>query len=410
MHKFLFVGGELSSGNRGVDAITLGAMYCLQEFYPDAEFTIVGFTSPTSTTTTYQIDLGHNQIDVVEAKTSFRKGVLMSLCTRMMHRSIRNAVLEYFGKADAVVDISGGDGFSDTYGTKVLLRHSLGKLIALHLGKPLIIFPQTMGPFRTRVSRLLARYLLRRADLVCVREQISKEIVQEMLGRSGNVVCLADMAFLMQAADISTAPHLSVELPSTTKFIGFNVSGLLWNRAQKISGSDNAALDYQKMCVGMVRRLVQETGRLVVLIPHVFSENSAIGDLGACRRVQEQLSDLGDKVLLLHRDYSAPEIKAIIARCEFFVGARMHACIAALSTGTPVVPIAYSHKFAGILQQFGIVEWLIDPKHLSPEQAIELVLSGYEHREEIKERIITKLPLVKSEAMRAGQLLKDIMG
>ena len=107
---------------------------------------------------------------------------------------------------------------------------------------------------------------------------------------------------------------------------------------------------------------------------------------------------------------SPSEIKAIIAQCEFFFFFFMHASIAALSTGTPVVPISYSHKYAGILQRFGIQDWLVNPSILSQEQAIDLVLSGYEHREEIKEQIITTLPLIKSDAMQAGQLLKDIVG
>lgn len=33
---------------------------------------------------------------------------------------------------------------------------------------------------------------------------------------------------------------------------------------------------------------------------------------------------------------------------DFFTGARMHACIAALSSGVPVYPIAYSRKFTGL--------------------------------------------------------------
>lgn len=409
MTKFLFVGGELSSGNRGVDAITLGSMYCLREFYPDAQFAIVGFTSPISAVSVQQIYLGDRQIDIDEARTSFRRGAQMVLCTRLVRSPIRDVTLKYFWWADAIVDISAGDGFGDTYGAKVFLRHSLGKFIALHLGKPLVIFPQTMGPFRTRTSRLLARYLLGRANLVCVREQISEKIVQGVLGSSGNVVCLADMAFLMKEADVSAKPYLLDELPDAGKPVGVNVSGLLWHRGREMYSERNTTLDYREMILGVVRRLVQEMGKPVVLVPHVFSETYA-GDLIACREAYDHLRDLESRVFLLRQNYSAPEIKALIAQCEFFVGTRMHSCIAALSTGTPVVPISYSHKYAGILQRFEIQDWLVDPQVLSQEQAVDLVLSGYERREEIRERILTKLPLVKSDAMRAGRLLKDVIG
>lgn len=410
MTKFLFVEGDLSSGNRGIDAITLGSMYCLREYYPEAQFAIIGFTSPISIISTHHLYLDNIRNDVNEARTSFHKGVQMALRTRLSWGTTYDVALNYFEWADVIIDLSAGDGFGDTYGVKVLLRHSLGKFIALHLGKPLAIFPQTMGPFKGRISRLLSRYLLRRADLVCVREQISEEIVQGVIGSSGNVVCLADMAFLMKEADISAVPSLLSEFSRASKPIGVNISGLLWHRGLDKYSENNAMFDYREMIIGMIQRLVQETDRSVVLIPHVFSENSGTDDLVACREAQELLRDFEGKVLLINQNYSSPEIKAIIAQCEFFIGARMHACIAALSTGTPVVPISYSHKFAGILQRFGTQDWLVDPNILSQEQAIDLVLLGYEHREDIRKQIITKLPLIKSDAMQAGQLLKDIIG
>ena len=155
-------------------------------------------------------------------------------------------------------------------------------------------------------------------------------------------------------------------------------------------------------------RSMQQDSQVVLLDVQFLANLSALPSVHLSQ--QEHLRDLEDNVLLLGRDYSAPEIKAIIAQCEFFVGSRMHSCIAALSTGVPRIPVSYSHKYAGILKHFGLQDWLVDPKTLSQEQAIDLVLSGYEHREEIRELIIAKLPLIKSEAMRAGQLLKDAIG
>jgi polysaccharide pyruvyl transferase WcaK-like protein len=38
---------------------------------------------------------------------------------------------------------------------------------------------------------------------------------------------------------------------------------------------------------------------------------------------------------------------------DFFMGARMHACIAALSSGVAVAPMAYSRKFAGLFGSIG---------------------------------------------------------
>jgi polysaccharide pyruvyl transferase WcaK-like protein len=47
------------------------------------------------------------------------------------------------------------------------------------------------------------------------------------------------------------------------------------------------------------------------------------------------------------------EAKTYIAGLDFFMGARMHACIAAFSSGVPVIPMAYSRKFAGLFGSLG---------------------------------------------------------
>ena len=46
--------------------------------------------------------------------------------------------------------------------------------------------------------------------------------------------------------------------------------------------------------------------------------------------------------------------KAVIGQCDFFIGSRMHACIAALSQGVPCVGVAYSMKFAGVFDTVGM--------------------------------------------------------
>lgn len=407
MTKFLLLGGSLRSGNRGIHAITLGTMHCLQELYGQPEFAIVSFSSPSSVISVQQVDLRGRVWKVTEATTSAHIGALAGLRTAVVRSQMRDSVLSHFWRADIVVDLSFGDGFGETYGLKTLFCHSIGKFLALRLNRPLVVFPQTMGPFRLPAVRAMARYLLRQADLICVREKISEQIARDLLGSGHEVACLADMAFLMEKRSI--VPSIPIK-PSGARPIGINISGFLWHRGHEMYNSGRLLFDYPRMMVDLVRSLVQETGRQVLLVPHVFSDIPGLGDLAACQTVKEALSDLGSDVIILDREYSAPELKAVIGGCEFFVGARMHACIAALSTETPVVPISYSHKFAGLLDRFGIREWLIDPKVLGQEQAIDLVLAGYAHREAIRGRIAIELPAVRADAMQAGRLLQARVG
>jgi colanic acid/amylovoran biosynthesis protein len=68
---------------------------------------------------------------------------------------------------------------------------------------------------------------------------------------------------------------------------------------------------------------------------------------------------------------------------DFFCGSRMHACIAAFSSGVPVVPIAYSRKFAGLFGSLGYTI-ITDCRTQTETQVLEAVVEAFQRRNELK--------------------------
>lgn len=64
--------------------------------------------------------------------------------------------LAELAQCDLVLDIGEGDSFTDIYGLRRFRYHIASKLVALHSGKPLILSPQTIGPFKHWYTRGLA--------------------------------------------------------------------------------------------------------------------------------------------------------------------------------------------------------------------------------------------------------------
>lgn len=82
----------------------------------------------------------------------------------------------------------------------------------------------------------------------------------------------------------------------------------------------------------------------MLLTPHVFGTHGE-SDSVVCERLLEELNGkYKDSLGLVRGSYNQSEIKQVIGMCDFFLGARMRACIAAASRNVPVVPIAYSGK------------------------------------------------------------------
>mgnify|MGYP001402473369 CR=1 FL=1 len=59
--------------------------------------------------------------------------------------------------AHAVLDISGGDSFTDLYGPWRFRAILAPKQIAIRARKPLIMLPQTIGPFESKAAVAAAR-------------------------------------------------------------------------------------------------------------------------------------------------------------------------------------------------------------------------------------------------------------
>ena len=245
-------------------------------------------------------------------------------------------------RQDAVIDIGGGDSFADIYGPKRLRLMLALKALAHLAGKPFVFAPQTVGPFTKPTSRIAARIHLNRCALVAVRDEPSRIHMGE-LGIKAAPILASDVALRMPSGpkpDLGQGPH-----------VGLNVSGLLMGGGYTGKNEFGLGLDYPALIDDLIRWF-QAQGATVHLIPHVIVPDGPMAgedDLRACAA----LADRHRETVLAPSFASPPEAKGYISAMDFFLGARMHACIAAFSTGVPVVPMAYSRKFAGLFGLLG---------------------------------------------------------
>jgi polysaccharide pyruvyl transferase WcaK-like protein len=82
-------------------------------------------------------------------------------------------------------------------------------------------------------------------------------------------------------------------------------------------------------------------------------------------------------------DFPDPsEVKSYISGLDFLIAGRMHACIAAFSSGTPVVPVAYSRKFTGLFGMLGY-QWLVPVRGVDEEGAHAFLMDSLARRAEL---------------------------
>ena len=131
-----------------------------------------------------------------------------------------------------------------------------------------------------------------------------------------------------------------------------NVSGLAYsNTFHGLEGQFDA---YPELIDRIINHF-RNKGCTIYLIPHSYGYNqpTADDDMIACRQAYDRLTDKNN-VMLVDKDMTAPQVKYLISKMTFFMGARMHANFAAIYTGVPVFGTAYSYKFEGAFNANGL--------------------------------------------------------
>ena len=276
--------------------------------------------------------------------------------------------LKEIEKCDYAIDITQGDSFTDIYGIKRFFAFSFDKLMVQHKKVPLILGPQTYGPFQKGISKKIARRIINHSHCVFSRDNYSIEYLEKQLKIKKSMIQVTDLAFGLPY-------HDTVRFQG--KNVGLNVSGLLWpQKTESTVTAFSLACDYKQFIFDTVSYLENE-GYCIHLISHVGA------DMSACEQVHKEYPNT-----ILVPEFENPILaKSYISAMDLFIGARMHATIAALSSFVPVIPVSYSRKFQGLFQSIGYPICL-DVLNWDTKCAVDYLKLQVESIDELKQAVV----------------------
>lgn len=420
--RVCILGASLATGNMGVTALGTSLIRLIRNAAPDAEISaFIGERSDSQQTA--RVGGRDAAIQVINYRLSPRGGFrnhlagmfLMAFCYRLAPcGALRRAILRWnpklasLARQDIVGNIWGGDSFSDLYGLRRLVDGATASFIVILLGKPFCLLPQTYGPYRSRLAQAIARAVIGRAKPVLCRDPKGPRAVRELLGdraEGKEIRFCPDVAFALEAE----APDLEfieppLELSGGRPLVGFNVSGLLYRGGYSRDNMFKLSLDYREFVHRAAKRLLEETECAILFISHTFAaEDEVESDPYACRMVFQSLDGFSGRVHRLTGRHGPQVLKGVIGQCSFFIGSRMHACIAALSQGIPAVGVAYSDKFQGVFDSVGVGCMVIDARRETLHAALEKLLSLHRQADALR-------PRVAAESERMRVLLSEEFG
>lgn len=402
----ILVTGAYCVLNKGDAALRLGGLPYLKKYIPDAEFTIMTLFPEIDSKIYYEervvraIDSPLKALNVAVRCTLWK---MLHDYFRFKNNTVKNLIevegIREYLNSDVVIDIS-GDSISEVTGFRGTIYHFLHLWLSVTLNKPTVIYAQSVGPFRR--TKPFAKRLLNKVDLITLRGKISYDYLQEIGINRPPIYLTADLAYLMAPASVERIDKIFLDCGISGKsFVGLSVSNLI----TKYYGSYDK---FVELMAKVVDYIVKELDATVIFIPHVTGPKRRDDDRIIAKDIYKSVKEKG-KAKLIEEDYTPQEIKGIIGRCDLFIGARMHACIGALSMCVPTINISYHHKSNEMMAMFGLEENVLSARKLNYVNLTSKINEAWTNREEIKARLLSKINGVKREAMRNAEIVKEFI-
>ena len=410
MANILVCGAFPGTRNLGVNALGTAFISAYRELRPQDDIYLQTLDGSIS-----QIELPGEDVSIEvtgvsirPSKNFFRRDTTIRVRLESGFR-LGNKFSEIFRKIDVVVDVAGGDSFTDLYGIGRFDMVNAVKDLCLKYGKKYICLPQTYGPFTSGEVELRAKRYVQESLCSWARDDQSYKVLLDLAGEKNDVKYRngVDMAFLLPVKNAEEKVDATIvnALQDKAGVIGINISGLIYNSPEDAKNRYKFLCDYQSLILDFVKRVLNETSFTVLLVPHVLADPSSVeSDFAAC---QDVISKLGSnkRILVQSPCLDECESKWLISQCSWFMGTRMHATIAGLSTCTPTCTVSYSDKAYGVFDSCGLADQVFDPRVNTSDNILSLLMDSLSSRGSVSGMLAKNIPQV---VLRARAQIRDI--
>ncbi len=292
-----------------------------------------------------------------------------------IYRYSKKKIKELFYKLreeDMVFDFTAGDSFTDYYGLDRFVKRTFCKTLVIIARKPLVLGPQTYGPFESIISKVWARFIFNRASHIFARDVASQKRTEALLVRN-TVDVVTDVAF-----SLKYDRQMYTKLVCNNKInVGLNFSGLLYSGGYTKDNQFGLTVNYKEYCKEIMEYFSSRQKQYNIwLIPHATSKDKDFPDNDLIP-IDALLSKY--RFAMAAPNFSTPiEAKSFISKMDIFTGARMHATIAAFSAGVITIPFSYSVKFEGLYNELDY-PYCIHGKSDQTEEAIKKTIEYIEN-------------------------------
>jgi len=341
---------------------------------------------------------------------SARWSLALRLAACGMHafgRAVAPAALKEHWRAYAEADLvvsTGGTYLVEHYNLEWRFLHLMTVAASR---RPLVLFTQTLGPFRSARNRAWLRRLLPSVALLLVRDAASERHIAEAKAARPASACLADAVFALaeeqrlrraRERTLPSAPRVAVSVRDWPHFADGNAAGGMARYRAAIGAGvihlvrdKRASVTFLSTCQG---------------IPEYRSDDAKVAT-----EVWRALPDDVRARVSVDRAFHTPEaLMAELARFDLVLATRMHAAILSLAAGTPVLPVAYEFKTRALFEALGWGDWVLDIESLDGGVLVERLDRLFADLPRLRGGLFEAVERQRRSALQAAALMRTAWG
>lgn len=399
--KILIIGtGSLK--NYGCEAIVQGTYNIIKDVYPESNITLA------SDDFNYDRSILPSDIQLVKYKKRFTPyRLIKGIMRRVFHVGNGSPVRmdTSIGKKYDIVLSCGGDNYCEAPDHTIydILEDlmTIGRRAVKH-GKKYIIWGASVGPFHDKIIEQKVVDNISLSSSVLLREDLSFKYLDQFEQLQDKLKIVADSAFMMSPGDYNLVKKKG------KIYVGVNMSELAV--AHSFDKTD-FTLDESKIQFAKILDSVIESNPNVeiILIPHV----QICGPQDDYNFLNPVLnaSRYKDSIKILPSGLGSRNTKAFIKQLDLLIAARMHCCVAGISSGTPTLFITYSNKGKGMSEYaYGHHDFELSCNDIfaKPEKLQTLIFSMLDNKDKIRAYLKDQSSRFQQDACLSGEIIKGI--
>lgn len=392
--------------NRGAEALLRTRIASMRRYLPDVEFYVLTIYKDSCQPIegVEYIQTFGGQREKLKSPTYLLKSSFLALLWSfdlLLYRLTGECILKDVRKisnSDAFISTD-GDVLGEDYGLMPYIWRLYYLSIGLFLKKPVIIFAEGLGPFKSKFGRKISKIFFNKCTYISVRDEVSHEYLID-LGIKSKIDVVPDSAFLLEKADDKNLNYKE----ANRLLVGISVSELATKYGFKYGDEEDSYLGFIRFMSEVSSYIIDTYNADIIFVPHVIQierdDHKTSEDI--CNLIKNY-----SHTRIADKNLDARQLKSIISYCDLMIASRMHASIAAISTGVPVIGIAYSHKMEGIFSMMDIKS-VVNIKDLNWE-FVKLIDVTIHDKEVIVKNILSKIDEIKVSAFIPAEAVKNIL-